>query len=347
MKKNLIKIITLLGIVGLTGSMCTEAVQAEVYNNMKDTNSIQNAVSTKDYDFDATTGTLLKYKSFDENVKIPTQINGVKVKYIGAYTFSGPYSNFDKIKSIEIPDGIVEIGNNAFSACCNLEEIDIPDSVLIIKDNAFSNCRTLKSISIPASVTTIGEDAFSSCTRLEEIFVHPNNKNYSSSDGILFNKRMTELIKCPPAKTEEQYNIPNSVNTIKCRAFGGCRNLTEIKIPDTVTSIEKYAFSACDGLTELELPKNIKSIEDCLFYRSTSLENIEIPQGVTKIGWRAFCGCSNLKSVKIPKSVTIVDNSLFERCNKLTNIYVENELTKKLLIQTQSESELTCNITVR
>lgn len=61
---------------------------------------------------------------------------------------------------IIIPNGVKEIGRNAFSRLNDLESIVIPRSVTIIGYNAFGGCTKLKSITIPASVTEIGEKAF-------------------------------------------------------------------------------------------------------------------------------------------------------------------------------------------
>lgn len=62
--------------------------------------------------------------------------------------------------AVEIPCGVKEIGNSAFSDCEKLESIDIPGSVKKIGKCAFWNCKSLKSILIPHSVEEIGDYAF-------------------------------------------------------------------------------------------------------------------------------------------------------------------------------------------
>ena len=42
-----------------------------------------------------------------------------------------------------LPDGLLFIGNSAFSSCISLEKIIIPKGVEVIKNHAFDNCSSL------------------------------------------------------------------------------------------------------------------------------------------------------------------------------------------------------------
>ena len=58
-----------------------------------------------------------------------------------------------------------EISSSSFYAT-NLETIDIPNEVKTIEDNAFRECQKLTTINIPNSVTSVGYNAFESCPKL-------------------------------------------------------------------------------------------------------------------------------------------------------------------------------------
>jgi hypothetical protein len=66
-----------------------------------------------------------------------------------------------------IPEGVIEIGENVFYGCNDLQSITISESVESIHKNAFANCNNLTSIMISESVKEIDGDAFRDCKNLK------------------------------------------------------------------------------------------------------------------------------------------------------------------------------------
>ncbi len=137
--------------------------------------------------FDKSTGTIV---GSDENITqaiIPTVIEGVEVKAVGAQAFGCESMKEDdfryqperesKLKFVELPHTVTSIGDNAFAWCKDLKIIEIPDSVIEIGDSAFESCRNLVTVEIPNSIESIGEYAFYFCNGLKSIKIPKTEKN--------------------------------------------------------------------------------------------------------------------------------------------------------------------------
>jgi len=206
--------------------------------------------------------------------------------------------------------------------------IDLSGSTFTsIGGEAFSGCTNLTSITIPDSIKSIGGEAFYGCTSLTAINVDSNNTNYSSDQGVLYNKNKTDLILYPIRKTENSFIIPNSVKEIGSRTFIGCTNLISITIPDSVTSIGSEAFYGCTSLTSITIPDSIRSIGERVFFICESLTSITIPDGVTSIEGEAFYGCTSLTSITIPDSIRSIGERAFYSCESLTSITIPDGVT--------------------
>ena len=293
------------------------------------------------YSFDSSTGTLTisgtgnmtTYESFDNApwYLFREDIKKVIINYGITSISENAFKHCKALKDITIPNSVTSIGNYVFSNCTNLESITIPNSVTSIGGSAFYNCPSLTNITIPNSVTSIGDRVFHNCVSLSNIYVSTNNTNYSSEDGVLFNKDKTKLICYPAGKKSSYYTIPDSVTSIGKSAFAYCEWLTDITISDNVTFIDGYAFEYCTSLTNITIPNNVTSIEWFTFYHCKSLTSIVIPNSVTSIDSYAFCYCESLTSIVIPNNVLSIHYGVFCYCTSLKDVYytgVEEEWNK-------------------
>ena len=268
------------------------------------------------------TAEITNYTGSATELTIPSQLDGYTVTSIGDIVFM--YR--DSLESITIPNSVTSIGYRAFYNCGGLTSITIPNSVMSIGDEAFYGCTSLTSATIGSGVTQMGDLVFSWCPALTNITVNSANPNYSSANGVLFNKDKTELIQYPIGKTETSYSIPNSVRSVGHNAFSSCA-LTSITIPNSVTSIGDEAFYNCDSLTSVTIPNSVTSIGDEAFSGCDSLTSVTIGNGVTSIGDYAFEYCDSLVSVSIGDNVTSIGRGAFISCDSLTNVTIPDSVT--------------------
>lgn len=260
---------------------------------------------------------------------------GSNVTAIANYTFVGKYNLNTVIFNTNI---ITYIGISAFNGCIGLQNIILPESITYIADWAFLKCRSLPSINIPAAVTQIGTAAFGECDNLINISASSNNSNYSSIDGVLYDKTGSSIIQCPAGKSGI-FNIP--VGVISVGGFLGCTKLTEIIIPDGVVTIRPGAFQNCSLLTTLKFPSSITFLNSYVFSGCTNLinvlffgnaptfddfalsnsnSNLIIYRYSDKTGWPASPGLIQ------NRKVVIKVNNICDRINYFKNSLISNQL---------------------
>lgn len=108
-----------------------------------------------------------KYNGQDKVATIPSMINGLPVRAIGAKAFS----ECTTLTEVKIPEGVTVIRQYAFWRCTNLVSINIPNSVTQIGSCVFVQCSSLRNIDIPANLTKILIYTFSGCTNLTKAVI--------------------------------------------------------------------------------------------------------------------------------------------------------------------------------
>lgn len=245
-----------------------------------------------------------------KKIKIILLILGVVlIASLGQSTYAATYDNFTyTIKEdgtveifkcdesatgdLEIPsviDGksVTSIRNYAFSDCYNLTSITIPEGVTYIGEKAFDYCTGLVAINIPSSVNTIERNAFSVCSNLQNINVASNNSNYTSIDGVIFNKDATEIIRFPEGRNVESYKLENNISKIGKWAFAGC-NITNLEILGNITYIGDYSFHGC-GVKNLLLLSDAPVLESqALAYTNLKVYVKNGLNGYDANGWEKY-----------------------------------------------------------
>ena len=227
-----------------------------------------------------------------------------------------------------IPEGVTTIRGSAFENAVNLKSVVLPESAIFIEYDAFSGCTGLTEIYIPENVSGIEYSAFNNCDKLESITVAENNDYFrNDSFGVLYNKNMTAIIKCPDAAELTEYEIPASVTKIGEYAFYSNNNLKRITLSESVSVIERLAFGYCEALTEVEISGMKETFGDGAFYYCGSLEKVIIADGVAVVGDNAFSGCEKLSDVILAEGITEIGSGAFGECSSLEGIILPESLT--------------------
>lgn len=220
--------------------------------------------------------------------------------------------------ALSVLDGIRTIADGAFSHS-KVTEVVTPDSLKHIGNDAFWDCQELVRVSIAREVETLGRGPFRMCTELKTITVHEENEHYTVVDGVLYNKQLSAVIRCPHKLTGKVV-LPHSIKKINAYAFAWCTEIESVEIPEGCVFIGNSAFYLCEKLNNIILPQTTEYIDNSAFSCCNSLESIVVPDNVYYLGRYAFNSCINLKEVEIGDGVEELRYCLFESCEKLNKV---------------------------
>lgn len=333
-------------------------------------------------DFVIEKGVLRSYTGNDEDIVIPNSVKGISghafynSKRIKTVTIPGNVKSIEygafygcsnlasvtlcsgikkidqsaffgcPIKTVTIPDSVMEIGSCVWGNCPSLDYIKVEESnpfftndekgilyskdkskliaypannkdsehciangVTAIEAGAFAGCKHLKSVVLPDSITVINKDAFGNCESLESIHI-PDSVKRINDWAFLDCKNIDNVV------------IPDSVISIGERAFQSCEKLTSIKLPQGITELKENIFLYCESLETIEIPDSVSVIGTRAFSNCVKLASITIPEGVTEIGSNAFNCCENLRTVTLSDSMKTIGPNVFEKCKSLVSITI-------------------------
>lgn len=200
---------------------------------------------SRDFTFDATTGTIKKYNGNDAVVNIPSEINGIPVETIG----NAAFQDNTTITSVTIPDSVTEIGANAFAGCTNLTSVTYGGdwSKLTIQSGN------------PAVEDAANEQLFDFEFTPDNTAVIVKHYRGAAADVTIPSrykgKPVTAINNAAfPNSAVTSVTIPDSITSIPDAAFYNCGNLETIHIPVSVTFIGSYAFDDCPNLMTVTYP---------------------------------------------------------------------------------------------
>lgn len=263
----------------------------------------------EDPDYDLTEnpdGTLAieKYKGSAEELSIPSEISGKKVKVIQYRSFT----DHTELKKVIIPGTVTEIHQEAFAGCVSLETLILPAGTTSLWGGILDQCTRMKTvgpIGSDANIQIEFTETFPGIYSDVELFRYvtkvtvPEGVKALGNSALAYNHELTDI------------SLPDSLISIGNYAFAGCGSLAEITIPDGVTSIGRKAFMDCSGLEEIHLPSSLESLGNTCFLLCPKLEKITIPDGMTEIGRAVFEECTGLREIHFGSNIQTIGARAF------------------------------------
>ncbi|MBD5560786.1 MAG: leucine-rich repeat protein [Clostridia bacterium] len=284
-------------------------------------------------------------------LQIPVEVDGHAVTAIAAGAFRG-----SSLEQLEIPGGVLQIGDDAFADCADLRYVFVPTSaatlgnglfagsalesftlpagIAEIPTQMFAGCASLTSVTVPASVRGVAKDAFTGCTALKTIYFAGTQAEYERIDvesgNDLFQSASVQAASTEPAGF--LYNlVGSSVGdnlTVEIAGLADPAATGTLTIPETldgysVSKIGNNAFRNC-SMTDVELPGSLTHVGESAFRSCSALQSVSFGDALVAIGESAFQGCGALESVALPDSLQQIGAYAFAACTDLSSAVLPN-----------------------
>lgn len=265
-----------------------------------------------------------------DHIRIPKTLGDKEVKAIGKDSFR----DMGWVKSITIPDTVVEIGEGAFYGAVSAESILLSESLYEIGSSAFYDCRNVKNVRLPLGLKIIGGFAFADCTKLEGISIP---KGVSSIGGGAFtgtewlSKQTDEFVIAGDSilihynGEDEKVTVPEEIKVVS--AFYDNFFIKEVILSESVEEIGEFAFINTD-VESVKLNDSVKKIGKSAFDSCLKLKEISLNKNLEEIGDFAFSNCTSLEEITIPKKVEFIGDGAFARCEELSTLTFLSDKTE-------------------
>lgn len=256
--------------------------------------------------FDKADASLYKSGSVGSNITWELYNDGVlKVNGAGAMpdfseTTKPSWMDYaDKIKYVDIAEGIENVGAYAFANSSKLITVKIPTTVKVISNHSFYKCANLKAAAVRKGsvLTTVEAFAFGYCPEL----IHINVGRFANEIGS------DAFTECSGLNYFDFYKVKK----IGENAFQGCVSLKEATIPFGVTILYDGTFSRCYGMKSIEIPITVTRISTYALFNAGN-DNGEYSLVINYEGtsemWDSVDGSEYLSNHNVIYSDQIIDH---------------------------------------
>lgn len=210
-----------------------------------------------------------------------------------AFAFSG-------IESVELPDGLEEIGQSAFESCELLSGVfRFPKNLKVIGVDAFTQCHNLEGIELPDGLERILNYSFRYCDQLGGKLILPESLleiGEYAFEGTAFHGDLV---------------IPRNVKIIPTGTFSNAGFDGGITLPEGLTEVGALAFADNQFQGELKLPDGLHTIGEAAFYNTGFAGPLKLPATLNIIGDSAFQGNSFSGELVIPEGIREIPSFVF------------------------------------
>ena len=201
------------------------------------------------------------------------------------------------------------IGEDAFKDCSSITSLTIPDGIENIGANAFYGLKNLKYLTMSGEVDGSGWIDWWSLDTLTLTGTYVMGRAPADKDGYIWYDTL-------PGRNARKVILSEGITSIDDYAFNRCQNLEQLVLPTSLQTIGAYAFYYCDSLEQLALPAGLRTIDAHTFEKCRNLVDVTFPDSLQTLGQDCFKDCNKLQLIDMSK----VPDTFIERQTYLTGM---------------------------
>ena len=219
--------------------------------------------------------------------------------------------------SLQIPEGVEEIGYRAFAICTKLNgTLSLPSTLKKTGASIFEGDNFTGELKLPEGLEEIGDRCFFRNQGFYGELRLPSHLKKLGEQAFYFCDNLTGNLV-----------IPQTITEIPTGAFSGCSFGGNLQLHNGIITIGDEAFSGCSFRGELILPKDLKTLSPECFYGNEFSGELKLPKNVANIGRKAFARNWRLTgTLEIPEDVANIGPGAFAKCRSLEKIILPSSL---------------------
>ena len=287
----------------------------------------------------------------DTKLVIPSTHLGLPVRAIaaGAFRTTKSATLTDSGNALTLLEQVTDSGAEG-----EITEVVIPDGITDIGDEAFAGCDKLRDVQISDLVSKIGTDAFKDTAFYREASNWQNGALYLEGYLVAVREDLTGTLTVADGTRQIADGaasgcgitgvvLPSSLRIIGKRAFASCTALSRVDLSVAALTVCEEAFAGCTALTEAiigndEIPTTVPKDDlptmttvngsvggvllgptDATFYYANAAVLYIDPTFVfsTVVEKRAFADCTSLTTLSFGTNVHYLGAEVFAGCTAL------------------------------
>ena len=230
-----------------------------------------------------------------------------------------------KIKGSDITDLITAIQNRqgtSLRLTLDLSETTVTNVTNFRADNIIT-------MILPDTLTAIDYTTqYPNGNHIESYIISDANPNFSTLDGVVYNRDKTQLILYPKNKTDTEFTLPSTVKSLYLGAFYLNSYLTKINGLSQIQTMGNIVFESAYKLEEADLSGlTDDSLHNYMFAHNPSLKKVILSGSISSFSLNVFDGCTGLteihfKSYTPPTLYRANDLPEFNNCNSELKFYI-------------------------